>query len=159
MILLCIFFWFSFFSQFLTFSYLVPVVRPQDLATKGTGTVYYIEGDDQCIIKGKGTRFTQEVGQRDIIALSKTVQLTVEKVISDTEIKLKSPLNDEAQQLLLPSSNNSDDGLTFKVIPHVDQGQLYEKVHERLNQGGSIVIFPEGGSHDRSELLPLKGIF
>ncbi|KAI9308649.1 hypothetical protein BJ944DRAFT_254437 [Cunninghamella echinulata] len=134
----------------------IPVIRPQDLATKGSGTVYFIEGDDDFIIKGKNTRFTQEVGQRDTLALSKTVQLMVDSVISDTEIKLKSPLTEEARHLL---STHLDDGMTYKVIPHVDQGQLYEKVHERLNNGGSIVIFPEGGSHDRSELLPLKAGF
>jgi glycerol-3-phosphate O-acyltransferase/dihydroxyacetone phosphate acyltransferase len=26
-----------------------------------------------------------------------------------------------------------------------------------LHHGGSIGIFPEGGSHDRTDLLPLKG--
>jgi hypothetical protein len=27
-----------------------------------------------------------------------------------------------------------------------------------LHHGGSIGIFPEGGSHDRTDLLPLKGM-
>ena len=29
-------------------------------------------------------------------------------------------------------------------------------IDQRINQGKSIGIFPEGGSHDRSDLLPLK---
>ena len=34
--------------------------------------------------------------------------------------------------------------------------QVFEKVLDRLSSGGTIGIFPEGGSHDRTDLLPLK---
>lgn len=33
---------------------------------------------------------------------------------------------------------------------------MYESVIDRLTHGQSIGIFPEGGSHDRTELLPIK---
>ncbi|CAO3591952.1 unnamed protein product [Absidia cylindrospora] len=33
---------------------------------------------------------------------------------------------------------------------------VYRCVHDQLNQSKCITIFPEGGSHDRAELLPLK---
>jgi glycerol-3-phosphate O-acyltransferase/dihydroxyacetone phosphate acyltransferase len=33
---------------------------------------------------------------------------------------------------------------------------VYNKVLNKLEKGGCIGIFPEGGSHDRTELLPLK---
>lgn len=33
---------------------------------------------------------------------------------------------------------------------------MYAQVYKRLQEGGSIGIFPEGGSHDRTDLLPLK---
>ena len=33
---------------------------------------------------------------------------------------------------------------------------MYSAVYQRLTEGGSIGIFPEGGSHDRTDLLPLK---
>lgn len=81
--------------------------------------------------------------------------LPVLEVISDTEIKLKTPLTKEAAAIL--SQQHQDDGISFKVTPHVDQAQLFENVHKQLAVGDSILIFPEGGSHDRSELLPLKG--
>jgi glycerol-3-phosphate O-acyltransferase/dihydroxyacetone phosphate acyltransferase len=48
-------------------------------------------------------------------------------------------------------------GSRFKVAPHVDQTKVYNAVFERLNSGGCVGIFPEGGSHDRPDLLPLKG--
>lgn len=44
----------------------------------------------------------------------------------------------------------------FKVIPKLDQTHVYESVISRLINGSSLAIFPEGGSHDRSELLPIK---
>jgi glycerol-3-phosphate O-acyltransferase/dihydroxyacetone phosphate acyltransferase len=49
------------------------------------------------------------------------------------------------------------EGVTFKVAPKVDQTEVYDAVFDTLSQGGCIGIFPEGGSHDRPELLPLKG--
>lgn len=82
--------------------------------------------------------------------LSKTLSFVVTEVVSDTELKLKTELTPEAIEHVSHSA-------AYKIIPHIDQGVLYEKVHERLNQNESIVIFPEGGSHDRSEMLPLKG--
>jgi glycerol-3-phosphate O-acyltransferase/dihydroxyacetone phosphate acyltransferase len=36
------------------------------------------------------------------------------------------------------------DGLAFKVLPHVDQEETYGAVYQRLNENGSIGIFPEG---------------
>ncbi|KAI8065261.1 hypothetical protein BC940DRAFT_241574 [Gongronella butleri] len=128
----------------------IPVIRPQDLATKGRGSLH--AGDDNLTVIGRGTEFTQQTGPRDLLVLSKKVQLPVDKVISDTEIKLKVPLDDEANKLLR-------DGASYKVIPHVDQSTLYDKVHERLHNGGCIVIFPEGGSHDQTQMLPLKAGF
>jgi hypothetical protein len=125
------------------------VIRPQDLATKGDGSIIY--KGDPLYLHGKDTTFKQQVGPRDIIVLSKTLKAEVVEVLSDTELKLKAPLSEDAIQHL-----QSED-IAYKVIPHVDQSVLYEKVHERLDQNECIVIFPEGGSHDRTEMLPLKG--
>ncbi|KAL8271199.1 hypothetical protein Esti_004860 [Eimeria stiedai] len=44
----------------------------------------------------------------------------------------------------------------FKVAPKIDQSRVYEAVTESLLEGDTIGIFPEGGSHDRTTLLPLK---
>lgn len=46
--------------------------------------------------------------------------------------------------------------LTYKVVPKLDQTQVYDAVMNRLIAGSNIGIFPEGGSHDRSDLLPIK---
>lgn len=44
----------------------------------------------------------------------------------------------------------------YKVIPKVDQSQVFAKVWEELKNGKNLGIFPEGGSHDQTNLLPLK---
>ena len=44
----------------------------------------------------------------------------------------------------------------YKVLPKIDQNEIYDAVHEQLHYGRCVGIFPEGGSHDRPELLPLK---
>lgn len=102
-------------------------------------------------IIGTDTQFTQQIRPRDFLSVTKTLKLQVVNVISDTELEVKDPLNDEEAAAL-----SSD--AAFKVIPHVDQHSLYDRVHTRLAENGCIVIFPEGGSHDRSEMLPLKGL-
>ena len=33
---------------------------------------------------------------------------------------------------------------------------MYHNVTKCLGEGGSIAIFPEGGSHDKSDFLPFK---
>ncbi|KAI9266405.1 hypothetical protein EDC94DRAFT_603643 [Helicostylum pulchrum] len=132
------------------FCCIVPVIRPQDLATKGSGKL--LSCRDNKILCGVDTEFKQRVGPRDLIVLSKTLQFEVVKVLSDTELELKSDLSSEAIEMI-------SNGAAYKIIPHIDQSVLYEKVHERLDKGESLVIFPEGGSHDRSEMLPLKAGF
>lgn len=47
-------------------------------------------------------------------------------------------------------------GSKYKLAPYTDQTKVYEAVFDRLRNGGCVGIFPEGGSHDRTELLPLK---
>lgn len=44
----------------------------------------------------------------------------------------------------------------YLIIPKLDQSKVYEEVIKSLMDNQFIVIFPEGGSHDRTELLPLK---
>lgn len=125
----------------------VPVIRPQDLATKGEGT---LRAKDSMTIIGTNTRFKHQVASLDLLSIGKSIKLEVDKVVSDTELVLKHAMSDQEMEALA-------EVVGYKVIPHVDQSTLYEEVHARLAESECIVIFPEGGSHDRSEMLPLKG--
>lgn len=59
--------------------------------------------------------------------------------MSDTEIRLKEPG---------VASFDPDERYEFKVLPKVDQSQVFKSVEDVLGGGGAIAMFPEGGSHD-----------
>lgn len=48
------------------------------------------------------------------------------------------------------------EGTEFKIAPHIDNHIVFQNVFTHLNDGKVLGIFPEGGSHDRPDLLPLK---
>lgn len=45
---------------------------------------------------------------------------------------------------------------SYKMIPRVNNQDMYTSVFDCLDAGGAVGVFPEGGSHDQSRLLPLK---
>lgn len=74
------------------------------------------------------------------------------EVISDTELRIKKEFGGEKGTAKIREAGQVE----FSKLPVVDQGGMYKDVYECLQDGGSIGIFPEGGSHDRTDLLPLK---
>lgn len=44
-------------------------------------------------------------------------------------------------------------------MPLVDHSEMFKSVTDRLCHGDCVGVFPEGGSHDRSDFLPLKAGF
>ncbi|KAI8641010.1 hypothetical protein BD408DRAFT_418933 [Parasitella parasitica] len=132
----------------------IPVVRPQDLAKPGSGRIQLLNRKtDPLRIIGIDTQFTAQLKPRDSIVLPKGCGVSeVDQVISDTEIIIKKEFKElKAMEMLTQS-----DGTAYKCMPHVEQDSVYRCVHDELNNGRCITIFPEGGSHDRAEMLPLK---
>ncbi|CAG8482124.1 10324_t:CDS:2 [Paraglomus occultum] len=132
----------------------IPVTRPQDLAKPGTGKIQLFDRkSDPTRIIGIGTRFTEELGVRAQISLPKNRGISeVVTIISDTELIVKKEFKDlNALEML-----TKPEGSEYYCIPHIDQSQVYKAVFETLNAGRCIGIFPEGGSHDRTEIMPLK---
>jgi glycerol-3-phosphate O-acyltransferase/dihydroxyacetone phosphate acyltransferase len=120
---------------------------------KGVGTIRLLDRKLEPLrIVGDGTQFLQQLAPHHQIVLpNKGGQAEVVEVLSDTELIIKKEFKDLKALSLLT------EGTPFKCIPHVDQDAVYRCVHDQLNQNQCITIFPEGGSHDRAELLPLKG--
>lgn len=138
--------------------------------------------DDPCLVIGTGTKFTKELAPKKKIALPKAVgsiSAEVVEVISDTEVKVKREFSGDSgkgtKAIRQKTEGEGNKGLTFKVLPHLDQEEMYRHVYRTLKEGGCIGIFPEGdsalinmpgvglilssfagGSHDRTDLLPLK---
>lgn len=129
-------------------------MRPQDLAETGIGRIHLLNPKSEPLrITGIDTKFTTQLTAMDSIILPKNAgKLNIAQVISDTEILLQSPVKEKkALDYLIKSA-----GTAYKCLPHIDQDAVYEKVYSELNNGRCITIFPEGGSHDRAEMLPFK---
>ncbi|KZT68482.1 glycerol-3-phosphate O-acyltransferase [Daedalea quercina L-15889] len=143
----------------------IPVVRAAEEAKPGTGYITLSE-DNPCIVIGHGTEFTKEFRPRMQIMLPNPVGAPlaeVFEVVSDTELKLKAEFAGHDGKSTLKIHQNLEElrsqglpGLEFKIAPYIDQNGLYQHVHQLLAEGGCISIFPEGKSHDRTDLLPLR---
>jgi glycerol-3-phosphate O-acyltransferase / dihydroxyacetone phosphate acyltransferase len=155
----------------------LPVARALDNVKAAKGRIYLASpNDDPTLIHGIGTNFRSSDFQiGGLIVLPKirgqTPSTEIAEIISPTELRLKKPFKtSEALESLAglassgrmgtpgndPGGRTDTKGTTFKIAPHVDQTKVYDRVFEDLKDGGCIGIFPEGGSHDRPDLLPLK---
>lgn len=161
----------------------VPVGRALDKKKAVEGTIYLPDSEGAPdIIKGEGVDFTNEkiyqVGGLVVLPTvnNEAANAEIKEILSKDEIRLKKPFKGEAALRQLTGQDVfAKDGKTlideaadkkctpgykgskFSVAPYVDQSKVYEAVFKKLHEGGCIGIFPEGGSHDRTELLPLKG--
>ncbi|KAF7304861.1 Glycerol-3-phosphate o-acyltransferase [Mycena kentingensis (nom. inval.)] len=136
----------------------IPVARAVDSAKNGTGRITL--ADDPCLVRGSGTKFLSQLKPRMQILMSKSLgslSAEVVEVISDTEVRVKKEFGGpKGTARLRERVAATQNGLEFKVVPFLDQSDMYRSVYEALSRGGSIGIFPEGGSHDRTDLLPFK---
>ncbi|KAJ3226467.1 hypothetical protein HDU81_007277 [Chytriomyces hyalinus] len=132
----------------------IPVVRPQDIAQKGIGrlTSSPTDSPETRLIAGIDTKFTEQLRARTILGFHGGNNVEVVEVLSDTLVKVKA-ISEGAARVLAEAE---DAGVSFKATPHVDQNDMFSAVTDRLNEGKCVGIFPEGGSHDRTDFLPLK---
>ena len=157
----------------------VPVGRPQDYAKPGQGTVYLPDPiNDPTLLRGIGTNFEKQAVVGGVIFLPSTKghsgqSVDIAQIIGPEEIRLKRAFADKISLRQLTGRDDIDElghftnkevkgaregfeGSKYKLAPYVDQSKVYQAVFDRLKSGGCVGIFPEGGSHDRTELLPLK---
>lgn len=135
----------------------IPVIRPQDLAQVGIGKIH-LSKDNPLKLFGKSTNFTKQMGKRYLITLASGESSEVAEVINHNELLLSREFSSDASITLLTSTDKSGNfvGTEYKITPHVDQSSMFNEVVSRLVKRGAIGIFPEGGSHDRPNMLPLK---
>ena len=146
----------------------------------------YLSPDDPYLVLGEGTKFLEELRPKMQIMLSKAVNSSIAEVlevISDTRLRIKNEFHTETEKSTKlvrekaeEAKSQGIDGLTFKMLPYVDQNEMYQDVYHRLRDGHCVAIFPEGvlllqdvvyrelihhvgGSHDRTDLLPFKAGF
>ncbi|EEH08134.1 glycerol-3-phosphate O-acyltransferase [Histoplasma capsulatum G186AR] len=157
----------------------LPVARAMDNMKPGKGTIYLPDPfNNPTLLRGIGTKFDgpgfEPGGTIALPTINGEAHSTdIAEIRGPEEIILKKPfMHKDALYQLTGRTDITDDlkftgsaaqqdlsgfkGSKFKVAPHVDQTRVYEAVFQTLNAGGCIGIFPEGGSHDRPNLLPLK---
>ena len=164
----------------------VSVGRALDMKRPAQGRIYLPDPEgDPTLVRGTGTDFTAKEFMVGGLLVLPSVNNTaanaeIKEVLGQEEIRLKKAFKGHVAYRQLTGRplegeegegnghlGNGDvkgeagkkegfDGISFNVAPHIDQGAVYEAVFQRLGEGGCIGIFPEGGSHDRTELLPLK---
>ncbi|CAK4203412.1 unnamed protein product [Aphanomyces euteiches] len=137
----------------------IPIVRPQDAVLPGVGTVAMKDDDqpdaEEYILVGTDTAFTKALASGDQVRVNGTSVATsgppvkVVRVIDDTHLVLSAALVDhEGQAVKTPQA--------YGIFKKVDQSHAFNEVYASLKRGQCVGIFPEGGSHDRTDLLPLK---
>jgi len=157
----------------------VPVARAQDLVKPAMGKIYMPDPiNDPLLIRGVGTKFdageAQVGGLIYLPVIDKTAaNADISEVLGPEELRLKKGFKGRVAMQQLTGRVDIDEngkftntelkgpapgfeGTKFKTAPKVDQTKVYDAVFDRLSAGGAVGIFPEGGSHDRTELLPLK---
>lgn len=143
----------------------IPVERAQDLLKTVTGEIYIPDlgpENDNLIVEGRGTKFTKELLVRGLVGLPRSLgNAPIESIESDTRLKLRK-LFDFKFDKENKTEKDKDrirmltEGTPFKAAPHIDNNVVFDNVFNHLNAGKVLGIFPEGGSHDRPDLLPLK---
>lgn len=127
----------------------IPVSRPQDKARKGPGKIMF-EG---LKITGEATQFTQ-LKKGDRIRPGKSPEsYRFKEVISDTEGILAEDYGEASPEKEVTCQGS---WTNYDILEHVDQSKMFDAVQQALANGRCLGIFPEGGSHDRTDLLPLK---
>ncbi|KAL8779679.1 MAG: hypothetical protein Q9213_006826 [Squamulea squamosa] len=155
----------------------VSVGRALDSTKPGAGKIYLPDPKgDPLLIRGNGTNFEKQAEVGGLLVLPTVNGLAANAEIAEIhgpeEIQLKKEFKGDVALGQLTGQTNEEngepkdgiirrmregyEGSSYKTAPKVDQTEVYNAVFERLSAGGCIGIFPEGGSHDRTELLPLK---
>ncbi|KAH6559911.1 hypothetical protein BASA61_000190 [Batrachochytrium salamandrivorans] len=137
----------------------IPVERAQDKSITGSGTLYMPDESDPYLLHGHNTEFTKQIKSRSSASLPNNLGVgEVAEVISDTELRLSKPLNTLGATACLRCVDECGKvtGSPYSIIPHLDQSKMFSEVTQRLVEHSAVGIFPEGGSHDRPEMLPLK---
>lgn len=126
----------------------VPVVRPQDVPlVDGDGKLVRTEGK---LIVGAGTHFSR-LSKGDVLIWgvpgNAKCRAQVSRITSNEEVEVTVPI---------PAEHEVHTPTSFKYSVRIDHSEMYAQVYDTLQKNQCIGIFPEGGSHDHTSLLPLK---
>jgi glycerol-3-phosphate O-acyltransferase / dihydroxyacetone phosphate acyltransferase len=141
----------------------VPVKRAQDDAVKGTGKIRFTKTDDfgtskKLQVTGSETAFVSSLTKGDKIRpVGTAIGIKVTDIVDEYTVLVDAAtVSDDDMNNIFIKSDDTDPLLSYDILKRVDLHIVFERVLDRLAVGGTVGIFPEGGSHDRTDLLPLK---
>lgn len=140
----------------------IPVPRAQDnLKPVDADLKIYcpdLEGNPT-LVKGRldsggSPDFTSRFVAKSLIGLPYYLgNAQIAEIQDDETMILRAPFkfktNERIRELLTEGTN-------FKYAPKIDNSKVFQNVFGHLHTKGAVGIFPEGGSHDRPSLLPIK---
>lgn len=136
----------GFLKYFLKLINFIPTERPIDHKRSGNGFIISIIKND---LIGEGTKFLTDVKVGETIKPENSRDdYIINQIISDTQLSVTSD-NEHADP-------NLKEKVKFSIFPKIDQKKVFANVSNALAQDKVVGIFPEGGSHDQTKLLPLK---
>lgn len=141
----------------------IPVPRAQDsLESVDSNLEIYCPDyeNDPTLIKGrcvddpsKSPEFTTRFTTKALLGLPDYLANTqIKEIVDDETIILASPFkskNPRVPEML-------KQGTEFKYAKKIDNSKVFQNVFNHVHTNGTVGIFPEGGSHDRPSLLPIK---
>lgn len=130
----------------------IPIKRSIDNAKRGPGKIYF---DGRRMI-GIGTNFKKLNIKDKIRPLggSSYYRIVEGGIMSDTSAELSNLEGDKNPAKAV--CQGIDKAVEYDILGHLDQSETYQKVYEALAKKENLIIFPEGGSHDNTDLLPLN---
>ncbi|KAH9257039.1 hypothetical protein BASA81_004860 [Batrachochytrium salamandrivorans] len=131
----------------------IPVVRAQDLARNSKHGLLLAYCHTTRVLTGsKECAFPLQCEVGELISIRGFQPAQIVEFIAQSQIRVKVLETEEGNmEFVFPSG-----GMRFKFIPKVEQREMFDTVFAALDVGRCIGIFPEGGSSDRTDLLPLK---
>lgn len=130
----------------------IGVVRAQDNLKPVRGKIT-VDTENPRKLIGHGTFFTTDCKPKGLIGLPKSMgSVEIDSIESDTVMIVRKEFKMGKSEVKSALTK----GTSFKYADKVNQSHVYHKVFEHLAHKQCIGIFPEGGSHDRTDLLPLK---
>lgn len=145
----------------------IPVPRPQDNLVSVDNRIMIFAPDlenNPTLIKGRviddslpNPGFTKSFVAKSLLGLPNFLgNAKIETVVDDSTIILSAPFKSLDSKVKEKIDNILTKGTNFKYAEKVDNSKVFQSVFNNLKTKGCVGIFPEGGSHDRPSLLPIK---
>lgn len=142
----------------------VPVPRAQDNLKPVDSRIKIYAPDldnDPTLIKGRvegdgleSPEFTKRFVVKSLIGLPNYLgNAQIVEIIDDETLVISSAFKYKTNPKIRQVLTN---GTVFKYAAKIDNSKVFQSVFDHLHTKGCVGIFPEGGSHDRPSLLPIK---